>query len=123
MNTKQRALVLDIVRSAHDHKTAEAIYYAAKERMPQIAMGTVYRNLGLLAADGEIRKLEVPDGPDRYDCALEPHEHLYCTGCGKIVDLFCEDLTPVFEKATGKKIVSYSLALRGLCEDCAKKQL
>ena len=118
MNTKQKTLVLEVVRETCDHRTAEEIYIAAKARMPQIAMGTVYRNLAQLVSDGIVRRLEVPNGPDRYDGCIECHEHLYCEGCGKVIDVWCGDLTGAIENATGQKLSSYSLTLRGLCEAC-----
>ena len=120
MNTKQKSLVLEIVSATCDHKTAEEIYLAAKEKMPQIAMGTVYRNLAQLVSEGLIRKIGVPNGPDRYDGCTQPHEHLFCDACGKIVDLWCGDLTDAIEARTGSIIHSYTLDLHGLCPECGK---
>ena len=119
MNTRQKALVLEVVQSNCDHMTAEKIYTAAKKRMPQIAMGTVYRNLSMLAAEGQVLKLEMPSGPDRYDGCVRPHEHLFCDRCGRVVDIFCGDLTAAIEAATGRKLHSYRLSLHGICDDCA----
>lgn len=121
MNTRQRALVLEIVQSNCDHMTAEEIYVAAKRRMPQIAMGTVYRNLSMLTAEGQIKKIEVPSGPDRYDGCIRTHEHMFCDRCGRVIDIFCGDLTKAIEAATGQKICSYSLSLHGVCRDCASE--
>lgn len=87
--------------------------------MPQIAMGTVYRNLSMLAAEGQVLKLEMPSGPDRYDGCVRPHEHLFCDRCGRVVDIFCGDLTAAIEAATGRKLHSYRLSLHGICDDCA----
>ena len=67
MNTKQKQLVYELVADNCEHRTAEDVYRAAKARMPQIAMGTVYRNLSQLVTEGKIRKIDVPNGPDRYD--------------------------------------------------------
>ena len=119
MNTKQKALVLEVVRETCDHKTAEEIYIAAKARMPQIAMGTVYRNLAMLVNDGIVRKLEIPNAPDRYDGCTESHEHLYCEACGKVLDIWCGNLHEKIEEATGHKLTSYTLNLHGYCEDCS----
>lgn len=118
MNTKQKTLVLEVVRETCDHRTAEEIYIAAKARMPQIAMGTVYRNLAQLVNDGIVRRLEVPNGPDRYDGCTDCHEHLCCDRCGRVLDIWCGDLTHAIENATGQKLSSYTLTLHGVCEDC-----
>ncbi|MBQ4556303.1 MAG: transcriptional repressor [Clostridia bacterium] len=119
MNTKQKALVLEVVTATCSHMTAEEIYIAAKAKMPQIAMGTVYRNLAQLVNDGVVRKLEIPNAPDRYDGCTECHEHLYCDKCGKVSDIWCGDLTEAIESATGQKLSSYTLTIRGLCSECA----
>lgn len=118
MNTKQKSLVLEIVTATCSHMTAEEIYAAAKAKMPQIAMGTVYRNLAQLVSDGIVRKLEIPNGPDRYDGCTKCHEHLYCDACGKVTDIWCGDLTGAIESATGQKLSSYTLTIRGLCNEC-----
>ena len=104
MNTKQKQLVYELVADNCEHRTAEDVYRAAKARMPQIAMGTVYRNLSQLVTEGRIRKIDVPNGPDRYDGCVRPHEHLFCDGCGKVVDIWCGDLTEMIESRTGCKI-------------------
>ena len=78
MNTKQKQLVYELVADNCEHRTAEEVYRAAKTRMPQIAMGTVYRNLSQLVSEGKIRKIGVPNGPDRYDGCVRAHEHLFC---------------------------------------------
>ena len=58
--TKQRQLILDIINRSCSHPSAEEIYREAKQIMPSIALGTVYRNLGLMAKDGEIRRQMQP---------------------------------------------------------------
>lgn len=118
MNTKQKSLVLEVVTATCSHMTAEEIYIAAKAKMPQIAMGTVYRNLAQLVSEGTVRKIEIPNAPDRYDGCTECHEHLCCEKCGKVSDIWCGDLKGAIELATGKKLSSYTLTLRGVCEEC-----
>ena len=81
--------------------------------------GTVYRNLSQLVTEGRIRKIDVPNGPDRYDGCVRPHEHLFCDGCGKVVDIWCGDLTEMIESRTGCKIASYTLDLHGYCPVCS----
>ena len=68
--TRQRALILEIMRSTPGHLTADEIFAQARQRMPNIARGTVYRNLKLMEQDHEIARLEMPSGPDRYDLSL-----------------------------------------------------
>ena len=71
--TRQRALILGIMREkCPEHLTADEIFSHARQAMPHIARGTVYRNLKLMELDGEIGHLEMPDGPDRYDANRPP---------------------------------------------------
>ena len=80
--TRQRALILGIMREkCPEHLTADEIFSHARQAMPHIARGTVYRNLKLMELDGEIGHLEMPDGPDRYDANPSPHGHLLCESC------------------------------------------
>ena len=65
--TRQRALILEILQHSPKHLTADEIFAIAREKMPGIARGTVYRNLKLMEQAREIARLEMPDGPDRFD--------------------------------------------------------
>ena len=71
-------MVLDAVNEMHSHVTADQIYTFIKEKYPSIGRGTVYRNLGILVEEGKVRKVEVPDGSDRFDFTLENHYHVEC---------------------------------------------
>ena len=118
--TQQRRLILDILRQAPRHLTAEEIYAEARAQMPSIALGTVYRNLGLLTEGGEIRRLEVPGASARYDRAASPHPHFICTACGAIRDIAAENsLLGEFAQKFSLPLSGYDLNLYGLCGACA----
>lgn len=53
-NSKQRTLVLDVLKASHEHPNAEEVYLAVKQQLPDISLGTVYRNLNLLEEMGQI---------------------------------------------------------------------
>ncbi len=72
-NTVQRQIVLQAVLRMHDHPTADTVYAAVAADHPSISKATVYRNLNQLASQGEIRRVAVPNGADRYDFNLEEH--------------------------------------------------
>ena len=116
--TKQQTLICDILTNVCDHLTAEEVFFRAREQMPNIAMGTVYRNLNQLAADRQIRRLTVPGQPDRYDRNPMPHGHLVCQKCGKLQDLFLPDLIPYLEQAAGEAITHYELTMGHICPHC-----
>lgn len=120
--TRQRALILDIMRSDHGHLTADEIYAKAKTRMPNIARGTVYRNLKLMEQSREIARLEMPAGPDRFDKTSTPHGHLYCDACGDLQDIPVVGLMRELENAIGTTVRSYQLTIHYLCPECRQKQ-
>lgn len=118
--TEQRRLITEIVRNTEDHMTAEQIYMIAKERMPSIAIGTVYRNLGIMERDGEILRIAIPNAPDRYDRNIKCHEHMLCRICGTLEDIWMEGLLEIMNDMTELQIESYELALYGICQKCQK---
>ena len=120
--TKNQSLILDIIRAAPRHMTAEQIFLAAKEKKPGIAMATVYNNLGTLTADGLIRRLHIVGHADRYDRNVEQHEHLVCDRCGKITDEKLEDLLDELSERIGAAITSYELNMHYLCATCRNDQ-
>lgn len=85
-NTRQRKLVLDAVRQSYNHPTADEIYNAVRAQDDKISRGTVYRNLNLLADAGEILSIKTPGG-SRFDRTIEPHAHIICTSCSRVIDV------------------------------------
>lgn len=120
--TKQRKLVLEIVQNTYAHLTAEEIFLLAKKEMPSIALGTVYRNLNILADDGMIRRLNVPGQPDRFDNTEHEHEHLICRECGRLKDINIPNLGRMIREATGEQILSLDLNAYYMCDECAERQ-
>ncbi len=118
--TRQRRMIYDIIKTSHEHMTAEQIYRRAKAQMPSIAMGTVYRNLGLMSDCGEIARIEMPGQPDRFDKTVTPHHHCICVGCGCVSDIPVPDLTAQLESSVGMPVEGYDLTVRILCDGCRK---
>ena len=120
--TKQRELIYLIIQNSCDHKTANEIFLKAKEQMPNIACGTVYRNLDLMVKSKEIKLIEVANDSNRYDKTLIPHDHYVCYNCGKVDDVFIGDLKKTIEKNHNIKVKSYNLIVHCLCEECLNKE-
>lgn len=121
--TKQRKLVLDIVQNSYDHLTAEEVFFLAKQEMPNIALGTVYRNLNILVDEGMLRRLSIAGQPDRFDNTGIEHEHLVCKCCGKLKDFQIEGVRELLAKSTGVDIQNYELNAYYICEDCSKQEV
>lgn len=85
--SKQRESIKNFLVTRYDHPTAETVYLNIRKEFPNISLGTVYRNLNLLAEIGEIQKLSPGIGPDRFDGDPAPHYHFICRHCGCVMDL------------------------------------
>ena len=85
--SKQRESIKNFLGTRYDHPTAETVYLNIRREFPNISLGTVYRNLNLLAEIGEIQKLSPGIGPDRFDGNPAPHYHFICRHCGCVMDL------------------------------------
>ena len=120
-HTIQKDLVLQAVQTMRSHVTAEDVYEFIKKEHPNIGKGTVYRNLGILAKEGGIRRVEIPDGPDCFDFTLEEHYHIRCVKCGRVFDVDMEmppDLMQNVRDAHGMKLLEYDILFKGICADC-----
>ena len=124
-NTKQRTLILDIVRAHGDHPTAEDIYRDVHERNPKVSRGTVYRNLNLLEETGDIISIEVPGG-NRFDRRCDPHAHVICCSCGAVCDAMVEHdhtVDGMAERQTGYIITRHETLFYGICPSCQEKKV
>jgi Fur family peroxide stress response transcriptional regulator len=83
--TGPRRVVLEMVRGTESHPTAEAVHRMVRRRLPRVSLGTVYRNLRLLVAQGLVKELPGPHA--RFDGNTSEHHHFTCLGCGRIVDV------------------------------------
>jgi Fur family transcriptional regulator, ferric uptake regulator len=124
-NTPQRRVVLEELCQMNSHPTAAELYAVVRRRLPRISLGTVYRNLEVLHEDGKIGKMEFAGGESRFDGTIEPHDHLRCTECGWIQDIFPEDSgsrpTAPAEMA-GFVVTGYRLEYQGFCPRCRNGQ-
>lgn len=119
--SKQREIILKAVTEELYHPTVDEIYILTKQENPKISLGTVYRNLNLLTEMGQISKISMPDGSDRFDGDIKPHHHLYCTKCGKVIDFHneaLENLEGELMQAWGFEVESINLVIKGLCKEC-----
>lgn len=120
-STIQRSLVLEAVRELQCHATTDEIYDAIKKKHPNISRGTVYRNLNLLSDIGDIRKVEMPSGADRFDHINREHYHARCLKCGQLFDVemeFMADLGKNIKDTHGFEITGHDIIFKGTCSAC-----
>lgn len=123
-NTIQRTIVLEAVNKLRCHATADEIYNKVKESHPSISRATVYRNLNLLSEMGEIRRLEIPGSPDRYDHIPSNHCHVKCEVCGRVFDVdmdFITGLEREIRNSQGFDFSGYDIIFHGTCPECKKR--
>ncbi len=121
--TKQREVVLQVIRNEKEHLTANEIFDRAKRLLPGISFATVYNSLRFLKDAGHIGEIQFGNGASRFDALTSRHDHAICTGCGKLVDMEIELPADIVKRATKFskfKFESIELTLRGLCPDCSK---
>ncbi|MBR2042885.1 MAG: transcriptional repressor [Clostridia bacterium] len=118
--TKQRSLILNIVKNMDGHLSADEIYILARNSMPGIALATVYNNLNALYAAGEIGKVKIPDSADLYDRSPILHDHIICSKCKGVKDVRIPDFLGQLKESIGEEIDSYDLTINYTCQKCRK---
>ncbi|MEZ0328715.1 MAG: transcriptional repressor [Dissulfuribacterales bacterium] len=124
-NTAQRSIILNVLKGMKTHPTADELYEKVRNEMPRISLGTVYRNLMMLAELGVVRKLETAGKQMRFDGDLSPHVHIRCRRCGRVDDIWADPISiPEHTKTIdfrGYQVTGYALEYEGICPDCAQK--
>ncbi|MFY9268831.1 MAG: transcriptional repressor [Candidatus Manganitrophaceae bacterium] len=123
--SRQRQVILDALSEMKSHPTALELFARVGEIDPQIGQATVYRNLRILKAQGEITELSFGPGAKRYDRNLTRHDHFTCRHCGKIEDIYpnlpnLHSLTGGLV-ADGYQVDQWRVEAFGICRDCAEK--
>ncbi|MFZ7125610.1 MAG: Fur family transcriptional regulator [Desulfobacterales bacterium] len=120
--TPQRLAILKEFADSRLHPGVETVYAAVKPNFPTTSLATVYKTVALLKALGEAMEIGFGDGGNRYDVRLpEPHPHLICVECRRIIDSDLESLSHMTERLAGKtgfRILSHRVDFYGICPDC-----
>lgn len=120
-DTKQRTLILRVLKNNRSHPTADWIYEEVKKEIPDISKGTVYRNLQVLQEDGAITELNLDRTLARYEEKQKTHYHFKCDRCGRVMDLdepMAQGLNEKIAKKTGFKVLGHLTEFHGLCREC-----
>lgn len=119
--TKQRQVILEELQKVCTHPTADELYGMVRDRLPRISLGTIYRNLEMLAASGLIQKLDTAGTQRRFDGNPEVHYHIRCAQCGKVEDVKVQTmalLEDALSAATDYEVWGHRLEFVGLCPQC-----
>jgi Fur family peroxide stress response transcriptional regulator len=120
--TPQRIAILDYLDGNKEHPSAEDIYKEVSKRFPTMSFATVYNTLQTLKERGGVLELTIDPDKKRFDPNTEPHHHLICLSCKKIIDIHGKyNLDIPDEERADFDIVGNHIEFYGLCTDCKKR--
>ena len=125
-NFRKRNAILSYLQCTDAHPSAETIFSDLKAQIPDLSIGTVYRNLKLFQQQGLVSVIATVSGVERFDANTDPHVHFICEGCDAVVDLhqlstpqtLCSDA----ESAIGCAVSGCQLSFTGKCRSCLEAQ-
>ena len=123
--TTQRQILLEELSKVNTHPTACELYEMVRKRLPRIGLGTVYRNLELMADSGIILKLELGGVQKRFDATTDPHYHVRCTVCGKLEDISIdvqEKITKNAAEQSAYRMLGHRIEFTGECPTCQQAE-
>ena len=119
--TPQRLAILDYLKDNCDHPSAETIYKEIRKRFSTMSLATVYNTLETLRKNGKILELTIDPAKKRFDPSIEPHHHLICIRCKKIIDIHMDyNLHIPNEKKMGFELVGNHIEFYGVCPECKR---
>jgi len=119
--TRQKEAILEVLRGTTSHPTADWVYNEVRKEIPNISLGTVYRNLRLLCQNGEILELVLCGSLSRFDARSDNHYHFRCEKCGQVFDIdepVNKEMDGRVARKTGFVVIYHRLEFRGLCREC-----
>ena len=122
---RKREAILSYMQGTTAHPSAEMVYSQLKQDIPDLSLGTVYRNLSMFKQQGAIASVAVVGGVERFDGDTSPHVHFICNDCCSVMDLegvaVPQALSQGAEAETGGRVDTCQLSFTGLCSKCLKK--
>ena len=119
---RKRDAILTCLRQTKVHPSADWVYAQLKQSIPDLSLGTVYRNLSLFKEQGTIQSLGTVKGVERFDGDTRPHVHFICTECGCVQDVEgmpnLPSLRVAAEHDLGSRIDGCQLTFTGACRNC-----
>ncbi|MCZ6639929.1 MAG: Fur family transcriptional regulator [Candidatus Dadabacteria bacterium] len=120
--TPQRMVIFRILSESKQHVTVDQVYKRARVEYPMLSPATVYRNMEQMVETGLLTHLELSGASMRYDTNLDEHHHFVCSKCGKVTDVYLDNIKYSLDEsrsALGKaQINSLDLHLQGICAEC-----
>jgi Fur family ferric uptake transcriptional regulator len=121
--TPQRQVILEELSKVNSHPAANEVFDMVRARLPRIGLGTVYRNLDIMADNGVILKIDVGGTQKRFDATVEPHYHIRCTECGRVDDIDVpvqKEIEAMAAASSDYEVQGHRVEFFGICPDCRK---
>ena len=124
----KREAIYKTIAESKEHPAAEWIYERLKHDIPDLSLGTVYRNIAVFKEMGLIKSVGVYNGLERYDCDVQPHSHFICKKCFSISDVpkgrnfIDKSMYDFVEKECGASVTGHSVDFYGICISCREKK-
>ncbi len=125
-HSKKREAILVKLRSTTSHPSAAWVYEELRRDIPDLSLGTVYRNLSVFRDEGLITSVGVVNGQERFDGNTDEHTHFICLNCGDVLDLdvaLPASLTSDVETDNNLSVQARQLTLYGHCTRCRSNTL
>ncbi|MDA8168881.1 MAG: transcriptional repressor [Nitrospiraceae bacterium] len=120
--TPQRLAILECLEGNRRHPSAEEIYGTVRKRYPAMSFATVYNTLQALVKKGGIVELTIDPGRRRYDPDTEPHNHMICVLCGRVVDVHINySLDLPRDARQGFRVTGSHVEFHGFCPECKRR--
>ena len=119
--TPQRVELVRLIAASEGHPSAAQLYERIKFRFPTMSQATVYKTLALLKEMNQVFEIDLRDDSHYDGNRPQPHPHLICMKCNKIVDgevSLDQEAIRKLEQVSGYSILRPQITLYGLCPDC-----
>ncbi|EPZ52565.1 Fur family transcriptional regulator [Alicyclobacillus acidoterrestris] len=122
--TPQREAILNFLIHYEGHATVDDIYQAVHPTFPGLSVSTIYNTMKHFGELGLVKEITFGDAASRFDVNVQPHHHLVCKHCGKLIDFYLPQ-PPNFAlppDASGFEVEDYHLEVKGTCRECRDKE-
>ena len=123
---RKRDAILTYLQGTKSHPSAEMVYAELKQQIPDLSLGTVYRNLNLFKEQGLAITVGNVKGVERFDGNVNPHVHFFCTDCGAVLDLprmeVPQQLVSTAAEQIGGTVDQCQMTFTGFCRNCLQNQ-
>lgn len=122
----KRNAIYQVLCETDAHPSARWVYDQLKPDIPDLSLGTVYRNIALFKNEGTVRVICNVNGEERYDADVKPHSHFVCNCCGKVIDVEDENMNFDFTSRLSEKgfaVESRYVIYYGICPECRNNNL